>query len=130
MKVWSVAFGLVAGAALAEECGTVSVFFSGPETAGIYDARIGAVDGKSTLLDVTEHRLTPGTHELKVYELIDAPELRVDARHRGYGKILNVNVEKDKVYYVGAKFDFRKPFDRDEFWEPVIWKVDDRPCEP
>lgn len=129
MRHWWLPLYCLASVVQAEECGTVSVFFEGPETASIYEARIGEVNGESTLLDKMQYRLAPGSYEFKVYELIDAPELRVDVRHRGYGKALKIDVQKDKVYHVGAKFNHRDPFDRQNFWEPVVWKVSDSPCE-
>lgn len=118
------------GLASAASCGTVSTFFDGPETKNLYEARIGAIDGNNTLLETPQHRLTPGKHELRVYEFIDAPELRVPARHRGYGKVLTLEVEANKIYRIGARFNFQKPFDRNDFWEPVVWQVVDKACEP
>lgn len=118
------------GLAFANGCGTVSTFFEGPETKNVYEARIGAIDSSNTLLETPEHRLAPGKHELRVYEFIDAPELRVPARHRGYGKVLTLEVEANKVYRIGARFNHQKPFDRNEFWEPVVWQVADKVCEP
>jgi len=112
-----------------EPCGTVSVFFEGPETKSLYDARIGAINGKSTLLDVKEHRLTPGKYDIGVYELIDAPELGVDKRHRGYSKTLQIQVEPNKVYRVAAKFLSGNSLNRKNFWEPVVWQIDDKECK-
>ena len=109
-------------------CGTVSVFFDGPQTQDLYPAQIGAISGKNKLLEVKEHRLVAGAYDIKVYEAISAPELRVDNRHRGYSKTLKVLIEPNKVYHIGAHFNHLKPFDRNEFWEPVVWKVTDREC--
>ena len=120
----------VPSAAWAASCGTVSTFFDGPQTQHVYEARIGAIDGKNSLLESREHRLLPGKHELRIYEFIDAPELKVPARHRGYGKLLTLEVEANKVYRVGSRYNHQKPFDRNEFWEPVIWQVSDKTCEP
>lgn len=114
----------------AETCGAVSTFFEGPETRHVYEARIGAIDTRNVLLEDREHRLAPGKHELRIYEFIDAPELKVPARHRGYGKVLTLEVEANKVYRIGARFNQQKPFDRNEFWEPVIWQVTDKTCGP
>ncbi|NQD37113.1 hypothetical protein HPT27_08755 [Permianibacter sp. IMCC34836] len=130
LTVTSLVMLAVSSQAIAGNCGAVSTFFDGPETRDIYEARIGAIDSSNTLLENREHRLAPGKHELRIYEFIDAPELKVPARHRGYGKVLTVEVEANKVYRVGAKFNAKKPFDRNEFWEPVIWQVSDKNCEP
>jgi hypothetical protein len=118
------------GLASAASCGAVSTFFDGPETKHLHQARVGVIDNNNTLLEISEHRLPPGKHELRVYEFIDAPELKVPARHRGYGKVLTVEVEANKVYRIGARFNHLKPFDRNDFWEPVVWQVADKTCEP
>lgn len=117
------------GVSFADACGRVSTFFEGPVTKHVYEARIGVIDSNNVLLETPEHRLTPGKHELRIYEFIDAPELKVPARHRGYGKVLTLEVEANKVYRIGARFNHLKPFDRNEFWEPVVWQVSDQPCE-
>lgn len=113
-----------------EGCGLISTFFDGPETQNIYEARVGVLDGKNQLLDKREHKVPVGSHEIKVYEQIDAPELSVDGRHRGYGRVLKVEIEANKVYRIGARFNTLKRFDRNEFWEPVIWEVTDKECQP
>lgn len=123
--------GLFWGSALAgQECGYVSTFFRGSETRDLYEARVGTIDQKNQLLEQSEHRLPVGIHELKIYELIDAPELSVDNRHRGYGKSLRVEIQPNKVYFIGAKFNSLKRFDRNLFWEPVVWQVSDQACKP
>jgi len=127
---WIAAWLMVPMLAQAETCGMVSTFFEGAETQNIFSARIGAVDGKTTLMEDQEHKLAPGKHELKIYEFIDAPELRVKARQRGYFKTLTVEIEANKRYHVGAKFNDKKPYDRNEFWEPVVWNVTDVECKP
>lgn len=130
LRAWVVVAAALPALALADSsCGTVSTFFEGPETKFVYEARIGVIDNGNVLLEDREHSLTPGKHELRVYEFIDAPELKVPARHRGYGKTLTVEVEANKVYRIGAKFNHLKPFDRNEFWEPVVWQVGERNCQ-
>ena len=119
---------LSTGAVAGEACGVISTFFDGPETKNIYEARVGVVDGKNQLLEKREHKVAAGSHEIKVYEQIDAPELRVDGRHRGYGRVLKIEVEANKVYRIGAQFRSEKRFDRNEFWEPVVWQVADKEC--
>lgn len=131
MKVWWIAgWLLVPALAQADSCGMVSTFFEGPETQHIYSARIGAVDDRNTLMEDQEHKLTPGKHQLRVYEFIDAPELKVKARQRGFSKMLTVEIEANKRYHIGARYNDKKPYDRHEFWEPVVWDVTDVDCKP
>lgn len=110
-------------------CGTVSTFFRPPETRYLYPAAVARIDERNVFEEQKEYRLAPGTYTLKVYEEIVARELRVHPRNRGYSKPLSVTVEAGKVYRIGAKFNHRQPFDRDEYWEPVVWEVKDRPCQ-
>ena len=117
-----------ATAAPAADCGTVSTFAFPPETRYFYPAEISRIDEKNVFESKQEHRLPPGEYTLKVYEKIDAPELRVNGRNRGYAKLLKLRVEAGHVYRIAAKFDHLRPFDRNRYWEPVVWKDEARPC--
>ncbi len=131
MKVcWIAGWLLLPMLAQAESCGMVSTALAGPETQNIHVARIGAVDERNTLMQDQEHKLAPGKHQLRVYEFIDAPELKVKARQRGFPKMLTVEIEANKRYHIGARFNDKKPYDRNEFWEPVIWDVTAVECKP
>ena len=44
-------------------------------------------------------------------------------------KKLELTVEPDKLYVVGAKFDKENSSDVKAYWEPVIVSVSDMPCK-
>ncbi len=127
---WILGWLMVPALTQAESCGMVSTAMAGPQTQNIYAARIGAVDEQNTLMQDQEHKLTPGKHQLRIYEFIDAPELKVKPRQRGFPKLLTVEIVANKRYHIGARFNTRQAYDRNEFWEPVVWDVTDVECKP
>ena len=110
-------------------CGVVSTHIPGPETQDYFAISVAEVDGTNLFSNDAGIKLPVGKHVLKVYEMIDSPDVMTDNRHRGYSKTLEINVEPNKVYRLSAKFNRDKRFSREEFWEPTVWKVEDKECK-
>lgn len=109
-------------------CGSVSVFQVPPETQDLYRAQIDRIDDRN-VVGKGVFSLEPGSHTFKVYEQIDDPRLGVPGGDRGYSKQFTVDVEEGKRYHLAAKFILDKRFSKkNEYWEPVIWKVTDEGC--
>lgn len=113
------------------ECGRVSVFFNPPETKRIYPSFIAKIDDKNWLRERQTIRLKPGKHKVYTHELIPARELRRRKFSMNKPKLLEINVEPNKTYYLGAQFigENRYKQKNAEYWEPVVWKVTDKNCK-
>ncbi len=109
---------------LANECGTVSVFFTPPETKRLYSAYVSKINDRGVIRSKESFRLKPGKHTIYLHELIDDPFFK--RRHRGLqrAKPLEIDVKANTTYYLAAKFIKDKAFKqrKGEYWEPVIWK--------
>jgi hypothetical protein len=105
-------------------CGTVSVFFTPPETQRLYSAYVTKIDDNSVISKKESFRLKPGKHTVYLHELIDDPFFK--RRHRGIqrSKPIEIDVKANTTYYLAAKFIKDKAFKqrKGEYWEPVIWK--------
>jgi hypothetical protein len=113
-------------------CGTVSVFFSPPETKRFYDLVITHIDDRKVLSSKARYRLAPGKYTLRVQEQISDPLLKRSRTTIQRPKLLEVEVKANHRYDLAAKFITEKRLrpQTNEFWEPVIWKVDENsPCE-
>lgn len=112
------------------QCGRVSVFFTPPQARDEYPAFIEAIDGKGVLSTKDNFQLSIGKHTLAVHELIT--DYRLSRRGAGIeqAKTLTINVEPNVIYYVAAKFipENRFKLYKDQYWEPVVWKVADKAC--
>ena len=118
----------------AEVCGRVSQFDMAPRNRQVYPARILAVDGTAPGPSTSEvFRVAPGTHVVKVAELIDSREFNgVELRRRNMGRVaqaeITFEVEPGYTYFVGAQSFLRR--DRDaiavqrsrEYWAPVVYQ--------
>nr|WP_136252258.1 PDZ domain-containing protein [Ningiella ruwaisensis] len=120
------------------ECGAISTAFKPPEARRLYPAAIQRIveDGNSkTVNDFNRAprgiKLAPGNYTIYLHEYIDDPLMT--RRHRGprSAKAIEVNVEPNSRYYLAAKFLFGESFNESsgDYWEPVIWKVTESPCE-
>ena len=111
-------------------CGRISVFFTPPVTADLYPAFINSIDGDNVRIKNPSFKLAANNYKVGVHELIDEPSLR-----RGGGsapeKILELTIEPNKTYHIGAKFIREKRYQRFDagYWEPVVWKVTDQSCQ-
>ncbi|WP_417361964.1 PDZ domain-containing protein [Gallaecimonas pentaromativorans] len=112
------------------QCGRVSVFFTPPQARDLYPAYVNSIDGKGVLRTIDSFELSPGRHTIALHELITDYRLS----HRGMGmenaKLLTIDVEPNKVYYMAAKFLPENRFKtyKSQFWEPVMWRVADKAC--
>lgn len=112
-------------------CGFVSVFFSPPQTKDLYPSYINKIDDRSTIKSRHSFKLSAATHKVYVHELINDPSLKRKRRGINKSKLLELTIEPNKTYHIAAKFDRNKKSRRfkEEYWEPVVWKVTDNKCE-
>lgn len=112
-------------------CGQVSVFFHPPASKDIYPARIHQIDDENYSRIRHSFRLTPGKHIIKLHELISDPSLTRRGRGIRRAKAIEINVEADTIYYLGAQFVRSKKYSmvKEKYWEPVIWKSEQKQCQ-
>lgn len=105
-------------------CGTVSVFFTPPESKRLYSAYVSKIDDRSVNRNRESFRLKPGVHTIYLHELIDDPFFT--RRYKGIqsAKPIEIDVKVNTTYYLAAKFIKGKAFKqrKGEYWEPVVWK--------
>jgi hypothetical protein len=112
------------------ECGVVSIYKDTPKTKNIYRVNINTIDGE--VMHSKSHRfeLTPGKHSIKVMELIDDRDLYRRGIVQNY-HILEINVEANQKYHIGAKFDRanKTKLSDGSYWQPIIWKTSTEECK-
>ena len=119
-------------------CGEISTIKRTPWEEGIYPLAIVEIDG----LNVQQrdaYQLSPGVHTIKVTEQIasyaeisNIPSARIptNVRRKYLYKEFNVTIEPNKTHRLGVKFDKDVPYrtNLENYWEPVVWEVDDYEC--
>ena len=105
-------------------CGTVSVFFTPPESKRLYSAYVSKINDRSVNRNRESFRLKPGLHTIYLHELIDDPFFT--RRYKGLqsAKPIEIDIKVNTTYYLAAKFIKGKAFRqrKGEYWEPVVWK--------
>ena len=116
-----------------DACGVVNFLFNPQVTQDIYNAEASRLNDDTVLASKVIYELEPGTYTFKLYDRIP-PDLVVSSfrRNRPYreSKELDVIIEPNKRYYIAAKFnrDKRWKTRNGEYWDPIIWKVEDYEC--
>jgi membrane-associated protease RseP (regulator of RpoE activity) len=105
-------------------CGTVSVFFTPPESKRLYSAYITKINDRTVISSRDSFRLKPGKHTIYLHELINDPFFKRRLHGFQRAKSIEIDVEVNTNYYLAAKFIRDKAFKqrKGEYWEPVIWK--------
>ena len=115
-------------------CGTVEILRLQMDKEDIYSVSMLGIDGKAPFRTSYLHELAPGPHVLEVGERIPPQDLSYQvARSRDRGirkKKLELTVEPNKLYLVGAQFDRENSAKVKEYWKPVVVSVTDKPCTP
>ena len=113
-----------------EQCGRVSVFFRPPEAKSIYPASISKIDEDSRKRNRNTFRLPVGKHIVYLHEYINDPIFPIRRTGIQRPKPIEIDVEANKTYYLGASFIRSKRFTtfKDKYWEPVIWRVREQKC--
>lgn len=114
-----------------EACGVVSVFFQPPATKDLYSAFINKIGNERKMQHRHTFRLPPGTHRVYLHEQINDPFFSRRSKGSNKAKYIDVEVKANTTYYLAAKFDRskRNKTHRQEYWEPVVWKTKERPCQ-
>jgi len=114
-----------------ELCGQVSVFFRPPEAKNIYPASISKIDDDSRKRNRSTFRVPVGKHTIYLHEYIDDPIFPIRRKMLQRAKPIEINVEANKTYYLGASFIRSKRLKtaKQEYWEPVVWRVSDQNCK-
>ncbi|WP_028113835.1 hypothetical protein [Ferrimonas kyonanensis] len=109
-------------------CGKLSTFHQPSETENLFRAVVTRIDDANVVTKAS-YRLTPGTHTLRVVELIDDPRLGISLRDRHF-KEFTLRVEAGVEYHLGARFEVREesPDSTSEYWQPVVWKQEQTQC--
>lgn len=105
-------------------CGTVSVFFTPPESKRLYSAYVSKIDDHSVNRNRESFRLKPGLHTIYLHELIDDPFFTRRYKGMQSAKSIEIEIKVNTTYYLAAKFIKGKAFRqrKGEYWEPVVWK--------
>ena len=128
---------LTAGSAYAGDhknaaCGQVILDGVAPVTKDVYPVNLNSIDGETVVNTVDRFALSPGKHTLRVIEKIDAPELsRRNRQGEERVKYLDIEIEADKLYYLGAQFNRtkRSKIQSGEYWDATVWRVSDGKCD-
>jgi len=113
-------------------CGSVSVFFSPPETKRLYDAFINKIDNRQVMRGRDTFRLKPGKHIIHLHELINHPFFKRISNSFQKSKPIEIEVKQNTTYYLAAKHISGKfySYHKGNYWEPVVWKIsENRSCE-
>ena len=112
-------------------CGKLSTFFKPPESKRIYAVEIKSVNGEGILTNTDIVTLPPGDYIVYLNEQIPDNEISRRTYASRKAKKLEVTIEADKTYHLGAQFNSLQKFEtmRLKHWDPVIWKVTDSKCE-
>ncbi|QDP00453.1 hypothetical protein [Thalassotalea sp. PS06] len=111
-------------------CGIISVYRQPPEAKNIYPVNINKIDNFVVPDKSAQFQLSPGTHKIKLIELISDSYF---TRRRGdmkNFKDFEIVIEPNKKYYLGAKYvrKNRSKLKTGEYWEPIVWKTTDMDC--
>jgi hypothetical protein len=118
----------VGNVADADGCGRLSVFLQ-PHLIDYYPAQITSINGEDYKSLNPNVVLPVGEHVIGVVELInDRNSLR--GRLLPREKLISVVVEADKKYHLGAHYIRENRYQKlkQEWWEPVVWKVTEHAC--
>jgi hypothetical protein len=117
-------------------CGFVNVFDVAPRAQNIHGVRLLSIDGHAAGPEGRiNFRIEAGHHELEIAENIERPYLSIGSRQRnasGRGvKTLGVDIAPNTTYYLGAQLhvDQRSEYKDGAYWDPVVWKQAESPCE-
>jgi hypothetical protein len=124
------------------DCGYVSVFLSPPlslhrHALGINE--IKAINFKGGLFFRSQEqvlKVPTGEIELTVQELISPDAIKryrsdLQRRKSNATKTFTLKVEPNTVYHLAAEYFANKSErqDKDEYWQPIVWKTTARSCE-
>ncbi|NMP15069.1 hypothetical protein [Thalassotalea sp. Y01] len=112
-------------------CGIVSVYKRPPETKRLYHVVINTIDGVPVGSNSHSFVLSPGKHKIKVMENItDSYFTRRRGEMLNY-KVIEIDVEANMRYYLGAKYNrkHKSKLKTGEYWDPVVWKTQEKECE-
>ncbi|GAA0211332.1 hypothetical protein GCM10009123_18120 [Kangiella japonica] len=114
-------------------CGVVTLLLTPRISEDIYNVEASQLDGDNIISSKVIFKLKAGSHSFKLYDKIPSDKVVSDFRkRRSYkiGKTFVVNVEPNKRYYLASKFDRTKRWKtrNGEYWEPMVWKVEDYEC--
>jgi len=112
------------------QCGEIALYSKPPETKSIYHAWVNTIDGKTVSSKSKAFALSPGKHRIKLIENIKDPRFTLRRGEMMNSKIIEINIEAGKKYYVGAKYirKNRNKLKTGEYWEPTVWKVSQSKC--
>lgn len=111
------------------DCGRVSTYMPPEPEQYRYRVVVTHLNGQP-VISRPNYRLSPGTYEFTVAELINSPELKVALSARGT-KTISVTVEANQRYHLGAKMKTDKIYvgRNKNFWEPVIFAQEVEECQ-
>ena len=109
-------------------CGVVSVHVNPPKAKDIFPASIQKIDKDHLKRDRNSFKLSVGKHTILLQEYIDIKNFTIRVRSRA--KPLEINVEKNTIYHIGAKYNRDKGFKihKGGYWSPVVWKTSNKEC--
>ncbi|PXF62897.1 hypothetical protein [Kangiella spongicola] len=114
-------------------CGVVTLLMTPKIAQDIYNVEAAQLDGDNVISSKVIFKLKAGAHSFKLYDKIPSDKVVSSFRQRRpykVGKTFEVKIEPNKRYYLAAKFDRTKRWKTKdgEYWEPMLWKVEDYEC--
>jgi hypothetical protein len=135
MKTTTIAaLGLLFAAAQAEaaECGTIKLYDDNNTRQAIFPVELLEIDGDTQFRRGYMRPLSVGKHTLKLGEKIPPAELSQQvARFRDRSirnRELEIDVQPNVLYVIGAKFIREKRDEPKEYWAPIVLRDEGHPC--
>ena len=126
------ALGCSPAALAAGECGTIRLYDVNNTRQKVYPVYLIEVDGKTEWKNKYLKQMPVGPHKLKIGERIPNAELSQQVARWNDRSIrtreLDIDVQPNVLYVIGAKFDFDKRTDVKEYWAPIVLRDEGHPC--
>jgi hypothetical protein len=116
----------------AGECGTIRLYDVNNTRQKVYPVYLIEVDGKTEWKNKYLKQMPVGPHKLKIGERIPNAELSQQVARWNDRSIrtreLDIDVQPNVLYVIGAKFNSDKRTDVKAYWAPIVLRDEGHPC--
>jgi len=113
-------------------CGTIRLYDVNNTRQKVYPVYLIEVDGKTEWKNKYLKQMPVGPHKLKIGERIPNGELSQQVARWNDRSIrtreLDIDVQANVLYLIGAKFNFDKRTDVKEYWAPIVLRDEGHAC--